>query len=163
MPERARSQGSSRREPPHEIAPLALHDFVRAPVIGRRRGITGRALVLGAVLILLTVVLAPPLHRFLAARGALQQAAQQRSADQRQLAQLRQQLARWNDPAYIEQQARDRLQYAMPGDTVYVVIRPGEKTGVGGQQQRDTQAVQIPGGTWNERLWGSVLTADSMP
>jgi cell division protein FtsB len=132
-------------------------------VIGRRRGITGRALVLGAVLILLAVVLAPPLHRYLGARGALQQAEQQRGEDQRQLAALRHQLARWDEPAYIEQQARDRLQFAMPGDTVYVVIRPGEKTGVGGQQQRDTQAVQIPGGTWNERLWGSVLTADSTP
>jgi len=132
-------------------------------VIWRRRGITGRALVLGAVLILLAVVLAPPLHRYLAARGALQQAEQQRGEDQRQLALLRHQLAQWDDPAYIEQQARDRLQFAMPGDTVYVVIRPGEKTGVGGQQQRDTQAVQIPGGTWNERLWGSVLAADATP
>jgi cell division protein FtsB len=128
-----------------------------------RRAITGRALVLGAVLILLTVVLAPPLHRYLAARGAMQQAEQQRGEDQQQLAELRQQLAQWDAPAYIEQQARDRLQYAMPGDTVYVVVRPGEKTGVGGQQQRDTEAVQIPGGTWNERLWGSVLTADAMP
>jgi cell division protein FtsB len=128
-----------------------------------RRAITGRALVLGAVLVLLTVVLAPPLHRYLAARGAMQQAERQRGEDQQQLAELRQQLAQWDDPAYIEQQARDRLQYAMPGDTVYVVVRPGEKTGVGGQQQRDTEAVQIPGGTWNERLWGSVLTADSLP
>lgn len=127
----------------------------------RGRGITGRAVVLGAVLIVLTVVLAPPLHRYLAARGALQQAEQQRGEDQRQLADLRRQLAQWDDPAYVEQQARDRLQYAMPGETVYVVIRPGEKTGVVGQQQRDTQAVQVPGGTWNERLWGSVLTADA--
>jgi cell division protein FtsB len=132
-------------------------------VIGQRRAITGRALVLGAVLILLTVVLAPPLHRYLAARGAMQQAEQQRGEDQRQLAELRQQLAQWRNPAYIEQQARDRLQYAMPGDTVYVVLRPGEKIGVGGQQQRDTEAVQIPGGSWNARLWGSVLTADSTP
>jgi cell division protein FtsB len=122
---------------------------------------TGRALVLGAVLILLAVVLAPPLHRYLAARGALQQADQQRVEDQRQLAELRRQLAQWDDPAFIEQQARDRLQYAMPGDTMYVVIRPGAKTGVGGQQQRDTEAVQVPGGTWNERLWGSALTADA--
>jgi cell division protein FtsB len=122
---------------------------------------TGRALVLGAVLILLAVVLAPPLHRYLAARGALQQADRQRVEDQRQLAELRRQLAQWDDPAFIEQQARDRLQYAMPGDTMYVVIRPGAKTGVGGQQQRDTEAVQVPGGTWNERLWGSALTADA--
>lgn len=128
-----------------------------------RRGLTGRALVLGAVLTLLAVVLAPPLHRYLGARGALQQAEQQRGEAQQQLAQLKHQLAQWDNPAYIEQQARDRLQYAMPGDTVYVVIRPGEQTGLGAQQQRDTEPVQIPGGTWNERLWGSVLTSDATP
>ena len=130
---------------------------------GKRRGLTGRALVLGAVLILLTVVLAPPLHRYLAARSAVQQAEQQRHDDQKQLAELKAQLKQWDNPAYIEEQARSRLQYAMPGDTVYVVVRPGEQTGVGGTPQRDRAAVQVPGGTWNQRLWGSVLTADSSP
>jgi cell division protein FtsB len=130
---------------------------------GTRRGLTGRALTLGAVLILLAVVLAPPLHRYLAARGAVQQAEQQRRDDRRQLAELERELKQWNDPAYVRAQARGRLQYAMPGETVYVVVRPGQKTGVGGQPQRDRKAVQVPGGTWNERLWGSVLTAGSAP
>ena len=38
---------------------------------------------------------------------------------------LRGQQKLWDDPAYIQQQARTRLQYAMPGDTVYVVVRSG--------------------------------------
>jgi cell division protein FtsB len=132
-------------------------------LILRRRGLTGRALVLGAMLILLAVVLAPPVHRYLAARSSVQQAQRQRQDDQRQLAELKQQLKQWDDPAYVEQQARSRLQYAMPGDTVYVVLRPGEQPGLGGQPQHDREAVQVPGGTWNERLWGSVLTADAVP
>ncbi|HEY3716363.1 MAG TPA: septum formation initiator family protein [Jatrophihabitantaceae bacterium] len=130
---------------------------------GARRGLTGRALVLGAVLILLAVVLAPPMHRYLAARGSVQQAEHQRRDDQKQLAELKAQLKQWDDPAYIEAQARSRLQYAMPGETVYVVVRPGDKTGVSAPPQRDRDAVQVPGGTWNERLWGSVLTADAVP
>jgi len=32
------------------------------------------------------------------------------------------QRARWNDPAYIRAQARDRLFYVMPGETSYLVI-----------------------------------------
>ena len=130
---------------------------------GKRQGLTGRAIALAAVLILLAVVLAPPAHRYLAARNSLSQAEHQRQDDQKQLADLKRQLAQWDDPAYIEAQARSRLQYAMPGDTVYVVLRPGEKPGLAGQPQHDRNAVQVPGGTWNERLWGSVLTADASP
>jgi hypothetical protein len=53
-----------------------------------RRPFTGRALVLGAVLVLLVVLLAAPLHHYLAARSALQQSIAQRDSGQRQLQQL---------------------------------------------------------------------------
>jgi len=119
--------------------------------------------VLGVVLILLAVVLAPPAHRYLAARNSLSQAEHQRQDDQQKLADLKRQLAQWDNPAYVEAQARSRLQYAMPGDTLYVVLRPGDKPGLASQPQHDRDAVQVPGGTWNERLWGSVLTADASP
>ncbi|HYU65249.1 MAG TPA: septum formation initiator family protein [Jatrophihabitantaceae bacterium] len=130
---------------------------------GRRRGLTGRALVLGAVIIVLVVILAAPLHRYLSSHGAVEQAQQERRENQAQLARLHEQLAQWDDPAYVEQQARTRLQYALPGDTVYVVVHPGEKSGLGGAAQHDTAPVRVPGGTWNQRLWGSVVTADSAP
>jgi cell division protein FtsB len=130
---------------------------------GRRRGPTGRALVLGAVIIFLVVILAAPLHRYLSSHGAVEQARQERRDNQAQLAKVQQQLARLDDPAYVEQQARTRLQYALPGDTVYVVVHPGEKSDLGGTAKHDTVPVRVPGGTWNQRLWGSVVTADSAP
>jgi cell division protein FtsB len=130
---------------------------------GRRRGITGRALVLGAVLILLVVVLASPVHRYVATRSALSQAEQERRANQAELVQLQKQVAQWNDPAYIAQQARARLQFAMPGDTVYVVVTPNTKPATGAPAPRDSTATRVPGDSWNERLWGSIRTADSSP
>jgi cell division protein FtsB len=129
----------------------------------RRRGITGRALVLGAVLILLVVVLAAPVHRYLATRSALTQALRERQANQAELAQLEQLVAEWNDPAYVAQQARARLQFAMPGDTVYVVVPPNVKPASSPPARRDSAATRVPGDSWNERLWGSVRTADSAP
>jgi cell division protein FtsB len=129
----------------------------------RRRGLTGRALVLGAVVILLVLVLAAPLHRYVSSRSTLQQAEQQRRHSQIQLAELQQQLKQWGDPAYVEQQARSRLQYALPGDTVYVVVRPGQRSGLNAAAQQNTAPVRVPGGTWSQRLWGSVLSADSAP
>ncbi|MCL2780677.1 MAG: septum formation initiator family protein [Actinomycetia bacterium] len=128
---------------------------------GRR--ITGRALLLGAVLVLLAVVLAGPTHRYLAARNAAAQAQAQQASNEAKLAELNKQLSQWNDPAYVEQQARERLQYALPGETVYVIVTPGESSPAMGSTPSDTGPERLPGQTWNQRLWGSLQAADSAP
>jgi cell division protein FtsB len=128
-----------------------------------RRPLTGRALILGAVLVLLVVLLAAPLHRFLAARSAVQQSVTQRDAGQQQLKQLEQLNKQLNDPAYIEALARARLQYALPGDTVYVVVQAGQKPTIDASTAKSTVVSKVPGGTWNRRLWGSIQSADHSP
>jgi cell division protein FtsB len=128
-----------------------------------RRPFTGRALVLGAVVVLLVVLLAAPLHHYLAARSALQQSIAQRDSGQRQLQQLQQLDKQLSDPAYIEAQARIRLQYALPGDTVYQVVQPGTKSNLDAPPPKDTTVSTVYGATWNQRLWGSVETADHSP
>jgi cell division protein FtsB len=126
----------------------------------RRRGFTGRALVLGGVVVLLVVVLAAPLHRYLTARSSLADAQRQDRNSRAALADLQRQQLQWNDPAYVRQQARSRLQYAMPGDTVYVVVTPQSRSSLSTAGPRDTDPTELPGQTWNERLWGSVQSAD---
>jgi cell division protein FtsB len=128
-----------------------------------RRPITGRALILGAVLVLLVVLLAAPLHRFLTARSALAQSVSARDNGQRDLKQLQQLNAQLSDPAYIEAQARSRLQYAMPGDTVYQVVEPGQQSGINTSEGKSTGSTTIAGNTWNQRLWGSLESADRSP
>jgi cell division protein FtsB len=124
-----------------------------------RRPVTGRALVLGAVIVALVVLLASPLHRYVSARSNLQHAQQQQVLDQQQVKQLEQQNKQLDDPAYIAQQARVRLQYALPGETVYNVIRPGQQSGVDGGTTKSTAPTRAPGDTWNQRLWGSAQVA----
>ncbi len=124
-----------------------------------RRAVTGRAIVLGTLVVLLIVLLASPLNRYFASRSALNNAAQQYQQDQHKLGALKKQLALWSDPGYIERQARTRLQYAMPGDTVYVVVDRGQQNDIA------KTAGQVPSGTdhaaWNTKLWQSVTRADS--
>jgi cell division protein FtsB len=124
-----------------------------------RRAITGRALVLGTLVVLLLVVLASPLNRYFQSRSALNDAAQKLKSDKARVSQLRQQIDRWGDPGYVQQQARQRLQYAMPGDTVYVVVDHGQKNDIaktaGAGATRNDQA------GWNTRLWDSVTRADA--
>ncbi len=115
---------------------------------------------LAGVVVILVIALAAPLHRYLAARSAVGEAAQHYRDGQTTLADLQRQRAQWDDPAYVEQQARSRLQYAMPGDTVYVVVTPGSHDALTPARVADQGATSLPGQTWNERLWGSVRAAD---
>jgi cell division protein FtsB len=119
--------------------------------------LTGRALVLGGVVVLLIVLLASPINRYLASRSDINSATQQLQQDQQRLAELTRQKARWSDPGYIQQQARTRLQYAMPGDTVYVVADKGQASDI--QKTSGEAAAQPASPAWNSRLMDSVRAA----
>jgi cell division protein FtsB len=121
-----------------------------------RHAVTGRALVLGATVVVLLVLLASPLHRYFASRGDVSHAAQQLHNDQQELGQLQKLQQQWSDPGYVTQQARKRLQYAMPGDTVYTVVWPGQKSAI--DKTANTVVAQRQS-TWNQKLWQSVQSA----
>ncbi len=120
--------------------------------------LTGRALVLGAVLVLLVVVLAAPVARYLGSRSDVTHAAQQLHNDRAERASLRAQKARYGDPGYIEAQARERLQFAMPGDTVYTVVHSGQRTGIE-KTTASAHSRTASGEAWTGRLWGTVEAA----
>ena len=65
------------------------------------------------------IVLAAPVHRYVTARATVAAGAAQKCGHASgSWQQLRQQMDQLDDPAYVEEQARARLQFAMPGDTV---------------------------------------------
>jgi cell division protein FtsB len=134
-----------------------------APRAGRpprrtRPVLTGRALVLGGVVVLLVVLLASPIHRYLGSRSGIATTAEQLRKDQHQLGDLKRQKERWSDPGYVQQQARARLQYAMPGDTVYVVVDEGQRSDI--EKTAGPASTAKRGKEWNTRLWDSVRAAD---
>ena len=102
---------------------------------------------LGTLVILLLVVLASPLNRYF--RAAARSTTPRRSStdDKARVAQLNKQLGRWGDPGYIQQQARQRLQYAMPGDTVYVVVDHGQRNDIDKTSDATSTASTRPAGT----------------
>jgi cell division protein FtsB len=119
--------------------------------------LTGRALALGGVVVLLVVLLASPVNRYLGSRHDIQSATQQLQQDRQQLAKLKHQKALWSDPGYIQQQARTRLQFAMPGDTVYVVVDKGQSSDI--EKTAGADAAQRAGPGWNTRLMDSLRAA----
>jgi cell division protein FtsB len=127
--------------------------------VGRpaRPAVTGRAIALGTVVVLLLVLLASPLNRYFGSRGDVNSAAQQLQRDRARLAELQQQQRQWGDPGFIERQARTRLQYAMPGDTTYIVVDRGARNQI---DRTVTQpSTSTDDGAWNTKLWDSVQRA----
>jgi cell division protein FtsB len=122
-----------------------------------RNRFTSRAAVLAVVLCAIALSLAYPVREYIAQRRQIDQLQAQSAQTAAQLARLQAEAARLNDPAYIEQQARDRLHYCMPRQTCYVII--------GGQPASNAgkAAAAVAGTPWYERLWSSVQQADKQP
>ncbi|HLT62100.1 MAG TPA: septum formation initiator family protein [Microlunatus sp.] len=133
-----------------------------APVFRRRgRGgsITTRAIALAVVLLILTISYASSLRIYFEQRQEI--AATQARIAEREAAigSLRNDLDRWQDDAYVEAQARDRLGWVRPGEMGFRVVE--------GERKDDDQA-HAPGdeqeqGAWWSRLLDSFAAADRPP
>ncbi len=121
-------------------------------------GLTGRAAVLGLVVCALVLSLAYPAKEFLAQRGDISRLQQQQRDAQARVAALEERRRQLSDPAYVRAQARERLHFVLPGETMYVVARPSGGTGAGGAAP--DLPVVAPDGSWYGRLWGTVRAAD---
>lgn len=90
-------------------------------------------------------------------RSALSDETEQLEAE---LAELEAELERWDDPTYVQAQARDRLGYVLPGEVGYVVVDDSEEPEpwIG----PDGLPVLVEG-PWYSRLWTSVESADAVP
>jgi hypothetical protein len=89
----------------------------------------------------------------------------ERIAQQREtVAALQQEQRRWADPAYVEQQARERLKLVRVGERSFTVIDGPDASvlagGTGAQivVPARTSAANIP---WYGQLWASVKLADT--
>jgi cell division protein FtsB len=128
----------------------------------RGSGLTGRAAVLGLVVCTLVLSLAYPAKQYLGQRGAIAHLAQDKAAAEGRVAVLTEQAKRLSDPAYLRSEARRRLQYVMPGDTVYVVITPdGARTTT--PKAPGGPSAPASAGSWYSQLWGTVQAADQTP
>lgn len=79
-------------------------------------------LVVVAVVIVGVVVLAPTVGLLIEQRREIAAVEARVAEQQAAVEELGEELARWDDPAYVEAQARDRLYYVHPGETSFVVI-----------------------------------------
>ena len=170
---RGRSGGTRRRTPSRPVRAGARgaadsrpgRRTTRRPTRGTppRRGprFTGRAVLLGAMVLLLALTLAGPLRQYVAGRQELAELAAEQVALSQRAAELQDQLDQRADPAYIEQQARERLTLVPPGSRLVIVGDAGDP-GDGAEAPTGTADPGEPV-PWYEALLGSVATADGDP
>jgi len=123
----------------------------------RRTSLTGRAAVLALVFCLLAISLAYPLREYLAQRGDIGSLEAKVAAQEERVAELERTRKRWNDPAFVKAQARERLHFVMPGETQYVVLEPDEAPAPAPDTGRSS--APAPERPWFSDLWRSVEAA----
>lgn len=122
----------------------------------RRSTLTARAAILAVAIASVALALALPFKVWLGQRGQINALQAQTRQQEQQVTDLQQQAQRWNDPAYVEQQARLRLHYAMPGEKTYVVLGKPQAHRKASSAATSGPALQGP---WYSRLWQSLEAA----
>jgi len=119
-----------------------------------------RWVVLGAVALVLLVTLVPTARSVLAQRAQIAALEAQIAEQERDVAQLQAETAKWQDPAYVEQQARERLKFVKPGDRSYTVIDPQDAARPTVQGVAVAAPRTVGGAPWYGQVWQSIELAD---
>ncbi|YAL82747.1 FtsB family cell division protein [Dermacoccaceae bacterium W4C1] len=117
--------------------------------------------IFGGLLVFLTVLLFPTLRNYLSQRDQIESLNSQVSQQRKDYDALQKQRARWDDPTYVQQQARERLGFAKPGEKAYIVVddtgkkQNAQAEGVEGVQKAPAAASRA----WYGQIWGSAVSA----
>ncbi|PZE86454.1 septum formation initiator family protein [Curtobacterium sp. MCBD17_032] len=123
---------------------------------------SGFSLLMLAIIVLFVVVLAPSLRTLVEQQEQITDMQRQVAAQKADVAQKKHDVARWDDPAYIEAQARDRLLYVYPGEESYLVMGTEADAAATPAPTTDSgtpvsSTVQTPKVDWVQSMLSSVL------
>ena len=120
--------------------------------------VSGFTLTVLFLIVAALVSLAPSLKNLVEQQQEIALREQQLADARNQVDELEQQVARWQDPAYLKAQARDRLIYAFPGDITYLVADDRENVAATPVLPISDE-LQTSKVDWARSMLDSVLTA----
>ncbi|WOF24359.1 septum formation initiator family protein [Microbacterium betulae] len=147
---RRSSDGGGRRE---DVPRVDVRDW-----LGGIR-LSGFTVIVLCLVVLGAFVLVPTASTYLDQRqriAALQDAVQ---LGQEEVAALERERTRWQDPAYIATQARERLYYVKPGEVVYLVDNDLEETELPREPEPVSSEVEEAESDWMGQLLRSVVAS----
>ena len=98
------------------------------------------------------LVLAAPLKTLVEQRQQIAQLEASLAEAQDAVDDLNEEVTRWEDPAYVEAQARERLYYILPGDVSYLVVG-ATGSGGGADELPISDEIQTTQTDWVGGLW----------
>ena len=124
----------------------------------KKRGLSNRALIVGIVLFVVAITLAPPIQNYFTQRAQINALKTQISDNQAMLDQAAKELAQWDDPEFVASQARSRLHFVFPGERQYIVVGNEE---LENSEQQTKVSGQLPVGIpWYSRLISSITSTN---
>ncbi|MBC7277732.1 MAG: septum formation initiator family protein [Nocardioides sp.] len=159
-------QGPGRRpRAPISPRPASIGGFETLRKRLRRPRLTGRAMMIILVVAVLVISYASSLRAYIQQRNDINALQTEIAERKEHIKRLEEQTRRWEDPAYVQQQARERFGYVMPGETAYVALDENGERIQTEPELTDPDSVgsaEQPKAWWDD-AWGSVLLAGDPP
>jgi cell division protein FtsB len=153
--------GSPRNIRPGQRAGAARARASRTSAAAPRPRFTNRAAILLVVFAILVISYASSMRAYLEQRAHINELQAQIAREEASIAAAEQEKRRWQDPAFIEQQARERFGWVLPGETAYQVLDANGDPLTGEVQLTDPASVAPePPEAWWSKVRESVDAAD---
>ncbi|WP_233277296.1 FtsB family cell division protein [Microbacterium sp. CGR1] len=104
-------------------------------------------------------VLVPTFGTFIDQRQKISALEQSIQVSEDQIAALEKERERWNDPAYITTQARERLYYVKPGEVVYLIDNDLDPAALPQQQGPVSDTLEETPSDWMPQLLRTLTSA----
>lgn len=154
-PSGAKAEGSARSKAPSDAGSTqATKDNGARPVPAK--AFSGRMLALAVVMVAITIMLAPTVKIWLEKKAEISGLEADIASKQAEQASLQKQITRWQDPNYVKQQARDRINMVMPGEAGYWVFGGSVPAGTPGGSTTSGASTSPSNLPWVDGLWESI-------
>lgn len=127
------------------------------------RGLSRRAAVMAVLLLVVATAVSPFVRALVAQQSRIAALEADVSEREQRVGDLDSELARWEDPAFVIAQARQRFTYVMPGEIGYVVLDEATADARSDPSAVAAEEVSHASGSWFGALWTSVQVAGEAP
>lgn len=153
--------GQPRNNRPGQRAGAARARAAQSAAAAQRPRFTNRAAILLVVFAILVISYASSMRAYLQQRSHINELQAQIAHEEASIAAAEQEKRRWADPAFIEQQARERFGWVLPGETAYQVLDENGDPLTGDDKLTDPASVAPePPEAWWSKVRESVDAAD---
>lgn len=119
------------------------------------RTFSGRIIVLTLVTLVVISFLIPTARTYFQQRAEIAELESQIALEEQRQSDLESDIARWDDPEYVRQQGRERINLVMPGERRYHVVGdPEPASGLPENQEGNEVRSDLP---WGDALWDSLV------